>query len=66
MLLRGAYHAGGYARELRYLYSVALRSRTFLQRVQENDLVLVLDRVEVNVGDLAVFLGDLRQIEAFR
>jgi len=57
MLLRGAYHGRGDTRELRYLDAVALGSRTFFQRVQEHDLVLVLDRVEVHVGDLRVLLA---------
>ena len=56
-------HRRRHAGEPRHLQAVAVARRAFLDRVQEHDAVLVLDGVEVHVGDLAVLLRELGQLE---
>ena len=47
-----SHHCRWDAGELRDLQAVALGGRAFVDRVQEDDAVLVFDGVEVDVGDL--------------
>src|SRR5690606_25710358 len=54
------------ARELCNLDAVALACRAFAYGVEENDPILVLDRVEVHVGDRDEIGGKPRELEIVR
>jgi hypothetical protein len=52
--------------EPRDLQAIALRRRSFLDGMEEDDRVLVLDRVEVHVRHLPVLEREARQLEVMR
>ena len=66
VLLRLANHRLRHAGEARHLQAIALARRAFLHRVQEHHAVLVLDRVEMHVGDFLVLERQPRELEVVR
>ncbi|MPN55073.1 hypothetical protein SDC9_202752 [bioreactor metagenome] len=59
-------HRSGNASQRGDLYPVTLVCRPFLDGVQENDLFGMLDRVEMHVGEIGVFIGQQRKFEVVR
>ncbi len=66
LFLRIADHAVRHARQCGDLQAVALAGGAFVDGVQEDDAVLVLDGGEVDVGELLEFFGQPREFEVVR
>ena len=60
LLSGGANDRAGYARQCGHLDTVALIGRAFLDGVQEDDTVVMLDGIEMHVGQFRVFVGQAR------